>query len=300
MSHNDYYETLKVSPEASTEEIKKAYRKLALETHPDRNPNDPRAEERFKRISEAYGVLIDPHKRAQYDQYRHLGPQQPYGAGTQSGFRYSQEEILRDFYKSRYAQDMFTELNRDFQRMGFRFDDTFVNRMFFGDKTIFFQGVIFGPGGVRVFSRGPGNRTRPTSFGQTGTGRAPQQHAPSQPKGLLEQGVSLLAKAGKKAGQYVLDKLSGAMGRSPAASTTQGEGGRTPGITYQLLISSMDAAKGATIQVDLPYFEGGKRISVHIPAGVRTGTKLRLKQMGPPLPNRPSARGDLYLQLQVT
>lgn len=300
MSHNDYYETLKVSPEASTEEIKKAYRKLALETHPDRNPNDPRAEERFKRISEAYGVLIDPRKRAQYDQYRHLGPQQPYGAGTQSGFRYSQEEILRDFYKSRYAQDMFTELNRDFQRMGFRFDDTFVNRMFFGDKTIFFQGVIFGPGGVRVFSRGPGKRARPTPFGPTGTGRSPQRHAPSQPKGLLEQGVSLLAKAGKKAGQYVLDKLGGALGRSSAAPTAQGEGRKTPGITYQLLISSVDAAKGATIQVDLPYFEGGKRISVHIPAGVRTGTKLRLKQMGPPLPNRPSARGDLYLQLQVT
>ncbi len=300
MSHNDYYGTLKVSPEASTEEIKKAYRKLALETHPDRNPNDPRAEERFKRISEAYGVLIDPHKRAQDDQYRHLGPQQPYGAGTQSGFRYSQEEILRDFYKSRYAQDMFAELNREFQRMGFRFDDTFVNRMFFGDKTIFFQGVIFGPGGVRVFRRGPGNRARPTSFGQTGTVRSPQRHAPSQPKGLLEQGVSLLAKAGKKAGQYVLDKLGGALGRSSAAPTAQSEGGKIPGITYQLLISSVDAAKGATIQVDLPYFEGGKRISVHIPAGVRTGTKLRLKQMGPPLPNRPSARGDLYLQLQVT
>jgi len=300
MSRNDYYETLKVSPEASAEEIKRAYRKLALETHPDRNPNDARAEERFKRISEAYGVLIDPHKRAQYDQYRRLGPQQPYGAGTQSGFRYSQEEILRDFYKSRYAQDVFMELNREFQRMGFRFDDTFFNRMFFGDKTIFFQGVVFGPGGVRVFRGGPGNRTSSAPPRQTSPARPPRQHAASSPKGLLEEGVSLLVKAGKKAGKYVLDKLSVALGRPPAASAPVGGSSKASDITYQLLISSADAAKGATIQVELPYFEGGKRVSVHIPAGVRTGTKLRLKQMGPPLPNRPSARGDLYLQLQVT
>ena len=53
MSNFDYYETLSVSPEASAEEIKKAYRRLALETHPDRNPGDARAEERFKKINEA-------------------------------------------------------------------------------------------------------------------------------------------------------------------------------------------------------------------------------------------------------
>ena len=59
MSNFDYYETLSVSADASAEEIKKAYRKLALETHPDRNPGDSGAEERFKRINEAYGVLSD-------------------------------------------------------------------------------------------------------------------------------------------------------------------------------------------------------------------------------------------------
>ncbi len=73
MSNFDYYETLSVSTDASAEEIKKAYRKLALETHPDRNPGDARAEERFKKINEAYGVLSDPGKRAQYDQYRRFG-----------------------------------------------------------------------------------------------------------------------------------------------------------------------------------------------------------------------------------
>jgi curved DNA-binding protein len=299
MSRNDYYQMLGVPAEASSEEIKKAYRKLALETHPDRNPNDARAEERFKRISEAYGVLIDPHKRAQYDQYRRIGPQQQYGGGGQTGFRYSQEEILRDFYKSRYSQDMFAELQREFQRMGFRFDDTFVNRMFFGDKTIFFQGVFFGgPGGVRVFRSK--NRTSSNSNWQTGAVRPPRRDAASHPKGLLEQGASLLAKAGKKAGQFILNKLTGSPGCAPAASTQQVGSGKGSDITYQLLISPTDAVRGATVEVELPYFEGGKRVSVHIPAGVRTGTKLRLKQMGRPLSNHSSTRGDLYLTLQVS
>ncbi len=66
----DYYRVLRVPPYASMEEIKKAYRMLALETHPDRNPNDPLAEESFKQISEAYGVLIDPRKREHFDHLR--------------------------------------------------------------------------------------------------------------------------------------------------------------------------------------------------------------------------------------
>ena len=68
MTKRDYYEVLSVAKDASGDEIKKAYRKLAIKYHPDRNPDDANAEEKFKEAAEAYSVLSDPQKRQQYDQ----------------------------------------------------------------------------------------------------------------------------------------------------------------------------------------------------------------------------------------
>ena len=69
----DYYELLGVGRTANAEEMKKAYRQAALRYHPDRNPGDKAAEEKFKELSEAYQVLTDSEKRAQYDRYGHAG-----------------------------------------------------------------------------------------------------------------------------------------------------------------------------------------------------------------------------------
>ena len=73
MEKRDYYEILEISKDASADEIKKAYRKMALKYHPDRNPDDKNAEEKFKEAAEAYEVLSDPDKKARYDRFGHAG-----------------------------------------------------------------------------------------------------------------------------------------------------------------------------------------------------------------------------------
>ncbi|NNL56191.1 MAG: DnaJ domain-containing protein, partial [Pseudomonadales bacterium] len=84
MSKRDYYDVLGVGKSDDTKEIKKAYRRIAMKFHPDRNPDDPQADEKFKEATEAYEVLSDEQKRAAYDQYGHAGvdPQM----GGQGGF----------------------------------------------------------------------------------------------------------------------------------------------------------------------------------------------------------------------
>ena len=81
----DYYEVLGVSKGASEEEIKKAYKKLARKYHPDMNPGDKEAEEKFKEINEANEVLSDPDKKARYDQFGFAGVDPNYGAGAAGG-----------------------------------------------------------------------------------------------------------------------------------------------------------------------------------------------------------------------
>jgi len=90
----DYYEVLGVEKNASAEDIKKAYRKKAIQYHPDKNPGDKEAEEKFKEAAEAYDVLSDPQKRARYDQFGHAGMS---GQGGFSSGGFSMEDIFSQF-----------------------------------------------------------------------------------------------------------------------------------------------------------------------------------------------------------
>ena len=98
MSKRDYYEVLGVSKSTDEKEIKKAYRRVAMKFHPDRNPDDPDADHKFKEATEAYDVLMDPEKRAAYDRFGHAGvdPSMGGGAGGFGGGNFS--DIFGDVF----------------------------------------------------------------------------------------------------------------------------------------------------------------------------------------------------------
>ncbi len=102
MSKRDYYEVLGINRDASEDEIKKAYRKLAMKYHPDRNPDNPKSEENFKEAKEAYEILSDASKRTTYDQYGHAGVGSgAAGAGGAHGFTDSFGDIFGDIFGGR-------------------------------------------------------------------------------------------------------------------------------------------------------------------------------------------------------
>ena len=100
MAKRDYYEVLGVNKDCSEEDLKKAYRRLAMKWHPDRNPDNPKAEEHFKEAKEAYEVLADASKRAAYDQFGHAGvdPQSAPGAAGMGGFGDIFSDIFSDIF----------------------------------------------------------------------------------------------------------------------------------------------------------------------------------------------------------
>src|SRR3982751_2856884 len=97
MAKRDYYEILGVAKTASTDEIKKAYRKVAMQFHPDRNPGDKGAEEKFKEAAEAYEVLSDADKKSQYDRYGHAGVSGHGRGGHGGGAGMNMEDIFSQF-----------------------------------------------------------------------------------------------------------------------------------------------------------------------------------------------------------
>ena len=105
MAKQDYYATLGVAREASAEEMKKAYRKLAMQFHPDRNPGDKQAEARFKEVSEAYEVLKDDQKRAAYDRFGHAAFENGGGPGAGAGgFDFSASGGLGDIFDQMFGE----------------------------------------------------------------------------------------------------------------------------------------------------------------------------------------------------
>ena len=140
----DYYEILEVGRDSDPEEIKKAYRKLAIQFHPDRNPNDKEAEEKFKELSEAYSILSDREKRRMYDQFGHAGVSG--NGGFPGGFNFSGNfaDIFSDIF-----QDFFGGSGPGRRQAGYRGDDlryrlviTFEEAVFGAEKEIVYPKLM--------------------------------------------------------------------------------------------------------------------------------------------------------------
>lgn len=281
----EYYAILGLKENASPEEIRRAYRKLALHYHPDRNRGDAGAEERFKAISEAYGVLIDPEKRRMYDLSRRVGVGTAAEDRAGPGAYSSQEDILRDLLRNRDAAAIFEELTREFQRMGFRFDDGFVRHMFFGGRGIVFGGIFFGGpftwgrGGDREYSGAFGRRIEPWGpwLRQTGTG--------------TEDRPGLFTRIA-----HALQGVVGGLGR--AAGLALGSGERGSDLRHDLPITREEARQGTRKHFRFARGSQVEEVLVTIPPGVRPGTQLRLRGKG--LVGKTGKPGDLYLRIQVT
>ena len=253
----DYYAVLGVSAEATDDEIRKAYRRLALQWHPDRNAGDPGAGERFKEVSEAYGVLIDPQKRRDYDAARRLG--------ATGEFRHTREDVFRDLFANPQASAIFEELARELSRSGLRVDSRYFRQTLFGGRTVITGGVfVISPLTlvplamrlVRAALRGP----------------APVP-PPPVPGGILGR-VARLARA-----------VRGVPSGGSAETSLD--------LTIPLRVSAEEAARGDRRRVDV----GDGEVLVTIPAGITSGTRLRLRGKG--RPGTDGRRGDAYLVVQV-
>ncbi len=253
----DYYQILGVTPSSNDDEIRKRYRTLAMQFHPDRNPDNPKAEEKFKEIAEAYGVLTDPVKRRQYDAARKSGTE--YKPGQQGpGFSYSQEDILRDLFQDPRFQQMFQGLLREFQRSGFRSNPTFLKNAFFGSRGsflvggFFFFGSLLGPALLNSLSG--------------------------------KKGGGLLGSIGKAVGSLL-------GGSSSAPSPVQKD---DLDITYHIPVSGEELRQGKWVQVAVSNDLGRQEVlKVKIPAGSSFGKKLRVKGKG--RKDGSGRCGDLFL-----
>jgi curved DNA-binding protein len=283
MAAKDYYHILGVAKNASDEEIKKAYRKLAMKYHPDRNPNKKEAEERFKEINEAYAVLSDKEKRKQYDTFGAEGFQQ----------RFSQEDIFRGFDFDEILSSLFGGRGRrDFRfggQSGVDFGDFFgrqggyqdAGRMSQRGEDIVYEMAISleeaASGGEKRISYRKNGRLEEVSV--------------KIPRGIPSGKKLRLAGKGKEGrnGGPPGDLYLQVSVREHPLFSQEGDD-----LTVEKEINFSEAVLGTTIEV--PTLEGMKKVKV--PPGTQSHTKMRLKGLGMPH-FQGEGKGDEYVKVIV-
>src|SRR6516225_6916051 len=308
----DYYEVLSVSRTAGEEELKKAYRRLAIQFHPDRNPGDKQAEERFKELNEAYQVLSDPERRAQYDRYGHAAFQGAQGNGF--GFEFTQgfEEVFSDIFGDFFGTGRGRTRSRSRRGDDLRYDleIEFEEAARGAEKIVKFQRLATcdACSGTRARGGAEGARTCPNcrGMGQVRTQQGFFSIATTcgQCRG---EGTIISDPCPKCQGQGRLRKQESLSVRIPPGVDNgsrlklrgEGEAGYgdgTPGDLYVIIhvkehslfvrqenhivievpISFPQAALGCEIEV--PTLEG--KVNLKVPSGTQSGKVLRLKGKG--------------------
>jgi len=293
--HKDYYKILGVSKDATQEEIKKAFRKLALKYHPDRHKGNKEAEERFKEINEAYAVLGNPEKRRQYDTF-----------GSQEFHKhFTREDIFRDFDFSDLFRDLgvggnvFGKVFFGGTARGFDLDDIFSNifqtgkeggRVSFQERTGHFDTMRRGQSIVLEL---PLTLKEMVEGGKKAislrTGSRPEKIVVNIPRGI-EPGKKIRIPGkgaigpGGRGDLYLLVK------HDPSEPI------RLNGLDWEMdkTITFSKACLGTTVTV--PLYDG-TTVRLKIPPGTQCGQRLRIKGKG--LPGKYGVKGDGYIRIKI-
>jgi molecular chaperone DnaJ len=332
MAKQDYYATLGVARDAGADDLKKAYRKLAMQLHPDRNPGDKQAEARFKELNEAYDVLKDEQKRAAYDRYGHAAFEQGGPGGFTGGFDFSAGGGLGDIFDQMFGDFMGgrrggrTRTGNDIRQAAeIELTDAFAGvKVNLRVPTRVTCDACHGSGSedksraadTCPTCQGAGKvraqqgfflveRTCPTCGGQGRTIRNPCKSCRGAGTVQRERTLQVAIPAGVEDGTRI--RLAG--------EGEAGGQGAPPGDLYVHIAirpHAMFQRDGASIlmrvplrmsqaalgtEVEVPVVDGSKA-KVKIPPGTQTGDQFRLRGKGFSV-LRSAARGDMFIQVAV-
>jgi curved DNA-binding protein len=281
MEYHDYYKILGVPRDASAADIKNAYRKLAMQFHPDRNPGDKKAEERFKEINEAYQVLSDPKKRERYDQVGESYSQWQQNGAPGGGFDWSRWTTQQPGGQAVDLNDLFGE----------------------GGFSDFFS-AIFGGTGMGQTLRSRGARRAPSYQQQVTISLKEAYSGTTRILQIGKRRVEVKIPAGVRTGSRI---------RVPGATADKGDGSASDlmlvidvaedpfferegdDLHTQVMIDMFKAALGGETEVNTM---AGKVI-LTIPPGTQTDQVFRLTGRGMPHLKDSGAKGDLYVRVKV-
>jgi curved DNA-binding protein len=269
----DYYESLGVDRNASQKDIQSAFRKLARKLHPDVNPGDKQAEQRFKEVSEAHSVLSDPDKRKQYDQFGAQWQTVGAGGGTEGGQRVRYQTVdvdpeeLRNIFGGGFGFDRGTETD------GGSFSDLF--------------GSVFGRGRGRTATPPPEVEEEVrVSLREAYLGTHRRLDLPDGRR------VEIRVPPGVTDGTVL--RVPGARVRVQVAPDREFEReGKDLGVVVSVPLAT--ALLGGEVEVPIP--KGGK-VKLTVPPETQNGTRLRLRGLGMPDP-KGGQPGDLYAEVKV-